>query len=216
MIVHEVEQGSTAWLAARAGVVTASEIDNVLTKTLKPSAAKAYLHRIVAERVLGRPVMSEAESKAMVRGKEMEPEACEWYEREYGYERGPVTLAGFITTDDGRLGCSPDRLVGSDGGLEVKVPMAETHVEYALDNEVFRLAYRGQVQTSLFVTGRAWWDLLSYNPAMPCVVVRCLPDAEYHAALSVALSAFLARVDEAVAKLGGDRATRALTNPFLA
>lgn len=218
MIVHACEQGSPEWLALRAGVVTASEIKNVMTaKTLKPSASKGYFRRMVAERVWGRPVMSEEESAAMGRGKALEPEARDWYDENYGFANGAVTVAGFVTTDDGRLGCSPDALVGDEGGLEIKCPMLDTHVGYMIDPEELRDEYNGQVQVSLFVTGRKWWDLLSYNPApeFPPVVVRCLPDAKYHAALSVALSDFLGRVDEAVDRIGGDLSTRRLTNPFL-
>ena len=218
MIVHQCEQGSDAWLALRAGVITASEIDNVLTpKTLKPASGKAYFKRVIAERVWGRPVMSEEESKAMGRGKALEPEAREWYDEQHGFVNGPVVVAGFVTTDDGRVGCSPDALCGDDGGLEIKCPMLDTHVGYMIDPDELRADYRGQVQTSLFVTGRKWWDLCSYNPApeFPPVVVRCLPDEAYHAALSVALTEFIRRVDDAVVRLGCDLATRRLTNPFL-
>lgn len=218
MIVHTVQQGSDSWLALRAGVVTASEIKGVITpKELKASSASAYFNRIVTERIIGEPCLSESETKFMSRGKELEPEAIEAYETEYGYERGPVSRVGFVTTDDGRVGASPDAIVGEDGGLEIKCPMIETHVGYALDPDSLRADYRGQVQVGLYVTGRKWWDLVSFNPhpSMPTlVVVHCEPEPEYQKALAEIVPAFLARVDAAVAKLGGSRIDRQRDDPF--
>lgn len=212
MIVHEVEQGGAEWKAARAGVVTGSAIDGVLTPaTLKPSKSAGYFLQIVAERLIGEPCDDFEGSAWTERGTEMEDEARRWYAFERGVE---VARVGFITTDDGRVGCSPDGLVGDDGGLELKCPAAKTHVGYALDPSTLVAAYRGQTQVFLYVTGRAWIDLVSFNPAIAPVIVRVTPDAVYQTALAEALSKFHERVDAAVATLA-QSVPGADGNPFV-
>ena len=199
MIVHRCQQGTEEWKALRLGVVTGSGFDEILTPaTLKPSkAADAYLARLVAETLIGAPV-DEMSSAWMERGTEMEPRARVWYEitRDVAVEQ-----VGFITRDDGRVGVSPDGLVGDDGGLELKVPAANTHVAYALNPGALTAKYRGQVQAALYDTGRKWWDIASYNPSIDSVVERVTPDPAYLAALVPALDAFLARLDAALARL---------------
>jgi len=198
VIVHRCPQGGEDWKRLRLGVVTGSGFDNILTPaTLKPAKSEKYLALLVAETLLGKPV-DETSSEWTDRGTEMEPRARGWYEvvRDVAVEQ-----VGFIARDDGRVGCSPDGLVGDDGGLEIKCPAAHTHVGYALNPATLAAAYRGQVQASLYITGRKWWDLLSYNPEIESVVVRVEPDPAYIAALVPALDAFLARIDAAVEQL---------------
>ena len=54
MKVITAEQGSEAWLAARAGKVTASMISNVLAKP-ETAAYRDYQAQIVAELLTGKP-----------------------------------------------------------------------------------------------------------------------------------------------------------------
>ena len=54
----------------------------------------------------------------------VEEEARPWYALEYDKL---VKQVGFITTEDGRFGCSPDGLIeGEECGLEIKSPTAHT------------------------------------------------------------------------------------------
>ncbi len=213
MILVDCQQGTEEWKRARLGVVTASGADSLLSpKTLKPSAqAAGYMARLIAETILGEP-LDDVSSQYMERGTDLEPEARKWYEWEKDCD---VEQVGFITTDDGRLGCSPDGLVGADGGLEIKCPAAHTHVAYSMDPDSLVAAYRSQVQVSLLVTGRAWWDLLSFNPVIPPVVVRVLPDESYRAAFVPVLKKFLADMDAALAKMRPAVAAKRDSNPFL-
>jgi hypothetical protein len=199
MIVYDFEQGSPEWCRARCGVVTASHFSDILSdKTLKPLKADAYLNRLAAETVLGTPLDESIRSGFVERGIDMEAEAVRFYEFSRGVDTDPV---GFCLRDDKRVGCSPDRLIGTDGGLEIKVPAAHTHVSYMLDNDELVAAYRGQVQGALWLTGRKWWDIVSYHPDLPSVIVRVEPDAQYAGAIGPAIDAFLARLDAAVAKV---------------
>lgn len=213
MIRFDHPQGSPEWKAARLGVVTASGLDKILTaKGLKPSAqADGYMHRLIAETILGVP-LDDQSIGFMERGIEMEGEAARWY----AFDRGvSLETVGFLARDDGRVGCSPDRLVGDDGGLEIKVPAAQTHVGYLLNPDTLAAEYRGQVQCGLWISGRKWWDLLSYSPAFPQVVVRVAPDPVYLAALAPAVDAFLTRMDAALATIRPLVEARMVENPLL-
>jgi hypothetical protein len=63
----------------------------------------------------------------MERGLIVEGEAVDWYEFDQDVT---VQRVGFITDNDHTVGCSPDRLVGDDGLLEIEAPLPHTQVEY--------------------------------------------------------------------------------------
>lgn len=197
MIVVPDPQGSPGWLAARAGVVTASCADDILTKTGKPATGKALLARIVAERLLGEPMEAES-SGFMERGHELEAEARDWFAFDQDVE--PV-LVGLCLRDDRLLGASPDALIGDDAGFEAKCPSAAVHVRNLVDPEAFEVEHKGQCQVGMIVTERRTWHLVSYHPTLPKVhrVVRY--DEDYARAFLAALDAFNARVAEAVERI---------------
>lgn len=197
MIVLNVEQGSEEWLAARLGVPTASQFSRIISnKTAKLSTqADGYAHQLIAEQLLGIP-MDNASSGFMQRGSEMEKTAISFYEMQRECDTEKV---GFILRDDRRVGCSPDRLVGTDGLLEIKCPSAPVHIGYLLDET--GIGYRAQVQGQLWLTGREWVDTLSYHPDMPSALVRQVRDAEYIAALAKAVDQFISFIDESKEKL---------------
>lgn len=203
MIRYDAPQGSPEWKKARLGVVTASGLDNLLTPGLKlSSSSQQYLCRLVAEWLLDRP-LDDAEGGFLERGKVMEDEGRRWYSMVTDTE---VDEVGFLLADDRSLGSSPDGLIGDDGGLEIKVPAAHTHVSYLLEPSSLVQKYRAQVQGGLLVTGRKWWDLISYNPSMPAVRVRVGPDLEYQAAVAPVLKAFNAKLAAAKDQLKAHRA----------
>lgn len=176
MIIYwEMEQRSEAWYAARLGVPTASRFDKIITPTGKASTqSEDYCNTLVAEWLMGAPVDIE-QNFWMQRGTELEPEAVAAYEFEHDMDTQEV---GFVTTDDGWIGASPDRMVGEDGIVEVKCPAPHTHIGYLLKGELPG-GYRAQVQGQLMVTERQWCDWISYHPDMPMVVVRVYRDEEY-------------------------------------
>lgn len=198
MKIIDVIQGTPEWHAARLGIPTASKFDKILTnKTLKLSAsAILYAYDLTAEWIIGESSDS-GRSSIMERGLELEEAAMKWYEFETDQDTREV---GFITDDDGRYGCSPDRLVGDDGGLEIKCPMADTHIKYLLSPTALVDEYRHQVQGGLWITGRKWWDLVSYHPVMPKVRIRLTPDADWIEAFEPAFTEFLKALDEVKAQ----------------
>jgi hypothetical protein len=198
-IIHEMEQGSDAWFAARLGIPTASEFHRIITSAkgdLSASAGK-YAHALVAETLLGRPlVRSPGTPWAMARGKELEPFAIAQYERDNGVE---VRRVGFVTTDDGRLGASPDGLiVGQRGGLEVKCLLDDGHVGVFADGP--GNDFRQQVQGNLAICELEFWDLYVWHPELPAIQIRTLRDEPYIAKMGPALAGFLTLRDGLLAK----------------
>lgn len=133
-IIQGVDQGGDAWLRIRLGIPTASNFHRIVTrvKCELSAQAKDYALQLVAERLLRSPTETAGGFHWMERGKELEAHAVRQYEFANDVTTVPVT---FITTDDGRIGCSPDRLVAGDKaaaklGLEVKCPSPPVHLEY--------------------------------------------------------------------------------------
>lgn len=198
MLVHDVEQGSPEWFAARLGIPTASEFSKIITATGKPSTqATDYALTLVAEQMLGHEVEKWQGNMWTDRGKELEQEAADYYELTTG-----VTLqkVGFVTNDEKTMGCSPDRLVGDDGLLEIKCPAAHTHLKYMLDKKL-DASYMPQLQGQLLVTGRKWVDIISYYPEMKPVIIRVHRDEAYLAKLGEYLHSFLMEISATKAEL---------------
>lgn len=199
MIIHDTVQGSAEWLKARLGVVTASEFGALVTPLFKQrtgEGVQAYLYRKVCERVLGY-APDTGGSFAMSNGSIIEHEAVPWLAFAHNLK---IDRVGFVTTDDGKAGCSPDGLIGAEGGLEVKSPTEPIHLRYLMDNEVPG-EYLPQIHFSMYVTGRKWWKFLSYNRQFPAVVIHVERDEQIQQAIHLALTDFLKQLDYAHAKI---------------
>jgi hypothetical protein len=197
MIVHDCIQGTTAWLAIRAGIPTASCFDRIITPKGKVSTqAEKYMHKLIAERMMGHPCI-EFKGPWLERGNDLEGDARAYYEsmRELTTER-----VGFITNDARTVGASPDSLVGDDGLLELKCPAEHTHVAYLMTRAV-DAEYYPQVQGQLWVTGRTWLDIMSFHPEMPPAVIRVERDEKYIAIMSAAVTTFSEELERRVAEL---------------
>jgi YqaJ-like viral recombinase domain len=190
-----VVQGSEEWLRLRLGKPTASEFSRILTPAKLELAAgrKTYAIELLTEMILDGP-LDGVTTPAMLHGKDWEPKARAAYEMQEGVD---VEDVGFCTTEDGRVGASPDAFVGEDGSLEIKCPeKPEVHVRYLLNPDYFKSEHNAQVQGQLYVTGRKWTDLVSYFMGIPMVKIRIEPDARFQAALASALETFLKELDE--------------------
>ncbi len=186
-VYHKCEPRSEEWRKLRLGIPTASEAHKIVTPTGKLSKqAEGYAHLLLAELMLGRE-LDDVQTEYMVRGVELEDKAIDSYEFATTRETSP---GGFITVDDGSYGCSPDRLVGDDGILEMKCPAANTHVGYLDDPLSMAIDKQPQTQMQLLVTGRDFVDLVSYHPELPLLVQRVKRDERYIDILRVALAAF--------------------------
>lgn len=195
MIEHNVEQGTPEWLALRCATPSASGFAKIVTTTGAPSKqADAYLYDLLGEHLTGEKKAIRT-TDAMQRGIDLEPEAANWY----AFMRDTsLREVGFITNDQQSYGCSPDRLIGEDGGLEIKCPIASTHAKYLCANKL-PSEYVQQVQGCLFVTGREWWDFMSYYPSpnVPNLIVRVKRDDKFITKLSDALDSFCEKLEQA-------------------
>jgi hypothetical protein len=199
MKIIDCAQGSEAWLAARLGKPTASEFHRVITAVkgdLSKSAGK-YAHALVAETLLGRPLEKPPGTPwAMVRGKELEPLALAQYANDNKVE---LRRVGFVTTDDGRVGCSPDALiVGARGGVEVKCVLDDNHVGIWAEGPGDD--YKQQVQAGLAIAELDFWDLYAWHPELPPVTIRTYRDEPYIAKMNTALLDFLQMRDTLLAR----------------
>jgi predicted phage-related endonuclease len=188
MKIIECEQGSTAWYMARMGVVTASEFDSLVTpkwKIREGAGVDTYLYRKLAEKILNwSPEM--LEGFAVNQGNIIEKIALPWFEFETGKK---VKRVGFVTTDDGDAGCSPDGLLEDGSGLEIKSPQGPNHIRYLLENKVPE-DYLAQVHFSMLVTGAPYWTFVSYHMTLPALVIRVQRDEEIQAKMREALAGF--------------------------
>jgi hypothetical protein len=102
------------------------------------------------------------------RGNALEPHAREYYQQRTGFE---VIEVGFIESDFGGFGCSPDGLISDTHGLEIKCPMPETHLAW-LDDGVLPGIHELQVHACMAVTGLDRWDFLSFCPGQPSLLLE--------------------------------------------
>lgn len=173
--IVDVEQGTEEWFKARLGKLTASNFSKILSPTGKVSTqANDLVNTLVAELLTGE--REETYKNAhMERGNELEEEAREFVNFTGGHSFEPV---GFVDSGLG-FGCSPDALDQERKiGLELKCPMAKTHVKYLragkLPNEYF-----SQVQGSMLVTGYDSWVFCSYHPLMKPFILEVKRDEDY-------------------------------------
>lgn len=186
---HDLEQGSDAWHEIRLEIPTASEMNNLVTPTGKQASGakvQAYACDIASQRV-NKCIEDNFESFAMQKGHFHEEYARDAYNDNYD----TVSECGFIIQNFGvfKIGCSPDGLVGEDGGIEIKSREAKFQVATIVADEVPK-EYMNQCQTFLLVTGRAWIDFVQYSTGMPLFVKRVFPDRERHAVIYKAMEAF--------------------------
>ena len=194
---HDMIQGSEEWVDARCGVLTASEMKNVLTPTLKTAAndkTRQLTWELAAQRISG---YTEPQyiGDDMLRGYADEILARE----KYAETRAEVQEVGFITSDalGFVMGYSPDGLVGDDGLIECKSRRQKYQVQTICEGAVPD-EYVLQLQTGLMITGRKWIDFISYSGGLPMFVQRVLPDPVMQAAIVSAAVDFEARVVQAV------------------
>lgn len=192
MIIHDCVQGTPEWAWLRAGIPTASNFDKILTpggKKGEPAPSKSapgYMFKLLAERIMQHPCQ-EFMSHWMDRGSQMEAEAVSFYELQRDCD---TTKIGFITNDTETIGASPDRLVDTNGLLEIKVPSEGIHVGYLLQAGSAYEEYRVQVQGQLWIANREWTDVLSWHPEMPPALIRIERDEKFIRLLSAAVEAF--------------------------
>lgn len=218
-IFDEIEQGTESWFQCRLGLPTASEFATVMSegradgtmpnpmidamvkagcsasqlaaavkaaksKASNPAAMRAkYLRQLAGEIQTGATADSYT-NVHMDRGRTMEDEARDLYAYVHDAE---IKRVGFIK--NGAKGCSPDSLVDANGGLEIKTALPHIQID-RLFRGTLPPEHKAQVQGSLWVAEREWWDFVSYWPKLPPLTIRVYRDEAYIRLLSDAVDAF--------------------------
>lgn len=197
--IFDCEQGTPEWHAARCGVVTASLFGTVMAKGKTAGAPsetrKKLMYALAAETITGEHVPTWDGNKHTERGHVMEPQVRDLYMATSAFDCKQV---GFIRR--GRIGCSPDTLVGDEGLLEIKTKLPHLQIEAVIAG-VLPSEHVAQVQGQLYVTGRQWCDFRSYWPGLPELRVRVYRVADYMANLSTELHRFIAELDALVERI---------------
>ena len=197
MIILDVEQGSDEWLEARLGLPTASEMHCILStgRLLPPfgEGALTLLDRLAAERFTGLSASGFTGNSHTERGHVVEPIAVQAY-IDSGHATAMDVIEAGIMLAKG-VGASPDRLIGSDGGLEIKSKAAKGMVTLLRNGKIDK-AHITQMQINMWVSGRKWWDYFVYCDGLPPFYQRFEPDLELHAKLDERVPLFLALLDE--------------------
>lgn len=205
----DMQQGSAEWYRIRSGIPTASAFSNIITPKKRQLAAARhkYACRLVAERLMNWQADSLAKIEHIQAGKEFEPIAVKQLEFAEDIETVPV---GFVTTDDGRFGASPDRLIrgassGFDGVVEVKSPTVPIQWEYLLSPIILKLDptasvaggddYICQVQGQLYVAEADRAIFYASRPMMPPFLLRTHRDEAFIKALADALERFSGQLE---------------------
>ena len=185
--LYDIEQGTEEWFACRLGRPGGTSFSDIVLQNGKAAAGRdKLLYKLVAEILSGERTETYCNA-AMTRGTELEPEAASAYELITGAD---CVKVGYVFADDRqRWGCSPDRLVGDDGLLEVKVPLAHTHVEYLVKGRL-PSTYWHQIHGQMTVTGRQWCDFMSYHPNMRPFLLRVERDEAICRTIAEAVNIF--------------------------
>jgi hypothetical protein len=194
MQIIDVEQGTPEWLAARAGIPTASMFHTVMAVGAKGGKSLTridYLNKLAGELLTGDP-MDNYVSADMERGKIMEDEARDLYAFQNGIDPQRV---GFVKS--GNKGASPDSLIGDNGGLEIKSAAAHVQIKRLL-NEKLPSEHKAQVQGNLWICEREWWDFCSYSPKLPLFVIRVYRDEDYIAKIASEVELFNIELQQTV------------------
>jgi hypothetical protein len=203
LVILDVAQGSPEWFDARLGIPSASNFAKILAsgKDGGDSITRAeYLRRLAGEVITGLPAEETFKSRAMERGKEMEPEAIADYERRHLVEVKRVGL-GINFSGLKRCCASPDGLVGFDGGLETKTMRPDKMIPLLERGATMQAEHRAQVQGNMLVFERDWWDFKLFFTKMPNFTVRVRRDESYIKELHGQIEVFNHDLGRLVAKL---------------
>jgi len=149
-----MDQRSEEWFEIRKGKMTAS---NAQAIGANGKGLETYIYTLLTEKYSNNK--EHYTNGDMERGVELEDQARMTYE----IEREKVELVGFIENDE-YSGCSPDGIVGEEGGIEIKCPNDVNFFKLLVNGkDEIEAKYLWQVQMCLLISGRKWWDLIFYN-----------------------------------------------------
>ena len=193
MKIYTCQQKSAEWHALRLGSITATSFATMANG--RKETIETLCLKKASEIITGESSETFYTNEAMEHGIELEDEAREMYES-WSFQK--VDQVGFVEMND-FIGCSPDGLVGDNGGVEIKAPQPHTHMKYLIAASPHK-AYKWQCEGFLFVTQRKWVDFVSYCPAYPpskrLLIDRVFPDKDCFAKLRDGMEYCIGRIKE--------------------
>lgn len=189
-----IEQGSPEWHALRLKRFTASEGFRLVADAkremteaelvewkkqfpkstskqcvdpkLLAEGAMTYILEVASERLTGKPAKVEFENDAIRHGKLHEPIAKQLFAAVYDVVVEDAQFVEYLSYG----GASPDGLIGTDIGMEIKCPMSQAiHMKYRTltnyeDLKANHPNHYWQIIFGLLATGRKFWKFVSYHP----------------------------------------------------
>lgn len=197
MKFEPIEQRSDEWRTKRLGRPTASQFHRIIQpgRAIKSASYEGYMSELIAERIFGRSMEKDVSGYAAVRwGVEHEDEAAAALEEQLG----PLLPGGWMTDDDERYGCSPDRLLVKGNRRELveikcpyEIPKHVSNVLFGPGND-----YRAQVQGQLLISGYSYVHFWSYHPDCPPAYYRAEPDEPFMRKLDSLLDDFCRELED--------------------
>lgn len=192
---YDITQHSDEWFGVKRGKFSGSNF----AKLMMAKSTKGYndlINGIVYERLTG--ITPESYSnKAMERGTELEPFARGQYELD---TFNKVKEVGFAELNE-FVGCSPDGLIGEDGVLEIKCPLYNTFINYALNSLTAYNDYKWQLQGNLWATERLWIDFYIYHPNLRPLLNRIDRDEKSIDKLAIEIELAIGEVKNRIERL---------------
>jgi len=162
-----IEQRTEEWFRAKLGKIGCSKLGSVMSKGKgkEPSKTRTkYMLELMSERLTGQNVPMEFTNASIQWGIDHEDEARDQYTIISGQ---PVQLhGGKCSSEFPDLWCSPDGLIGLNGGLEIKCPDTTTHLT-TLTTGVINQDYIYQMSGYILVFELDFVDFVSYDPRLP-------------------------------------------------
>jgi predicted phage-related endonuclease len=183
-------QRSPEWLERKRGKIGASRLcDWLAVSKAKIGAGRPLKARLDYEKEL----MFERQfgvsfqiwvSDAMQDGIDYEDFARKQYQLIKELPSGVIEECGCFYNDF--FVASPDRFVGKDGLLEIKIVKDNTFVDVLMNGVPEK--HWDQIQGQLWASGRKWCDYVCVNfNTKKVVIIRVLPDLEFHKYLAEAV-----------------------------
>jgi hypothetical protein len=214
--IIECIQGSPEWMACRLGCVTSSRVAPIVEGPLTRNTAERKkgeerktlenLRIELAGEILTGQLSSHYVSRWMEEGRDKEKFARAAYE----FIKGVQTVQiGFAYHPKIKMaGCSPDAIVGPEGGAEFKCPKTETHLRY-LTAGVVPKEYMPQMYWQMACMGWEWNDFVSHDPSFKqskhrTLIVRLHRDEKIIREMEEKVMRFNDEVQEYILKLDPD------------
>jgi len=207
-IIHwNTEQGSAEWFRLHSAIPTSSRFCDIMTpQQMKMSASrKKYACQLVASRLLNWQPSSLDMIKHIEEGRLKEPLAVGQLEIVREIETRKV---GFVTTNDGKLGASPDRVVATgdriDITIECKAPTIPTQFEYLLAERLAKMepkskeadVYKCQRQGHMLVAEADEAIFFSFHERTPYCYAQSYRDQPFIKQLEICLRQFDDELEE--------------------